>query len=169
MRRHPSASRVPPRSDARVGVQAGTPIGDFHIIREIGRGGMGIIYEATQLSLGRRVALKVLPFAAGLDNKFLQRFRLESQAAAQLHHNNIVPVFGVGCDRGVHFYAMQLIDGVSLDRVIRLLATRGRGPFPGVGVDGTTDRTGLERPRVAHARRRHPDWIGRVDDRRRSG
>ena len=107
--------------DVGIGVQTGVPIGDFQIIREIGRGGMGIIYEAMQLSLGRRVALKVLPFAAGLDDKYLQRFRLESQAAAQLHHNNIVPVFGIGCDRGVHFYAMQLIDGVSLDRIIRLL------------------------------------------------
>ncbi len=132
--RDAAASISVPRSaaaDARVGVQAGTPIGDFHIIREIGRGGMGIIYEATQLSLGRRVALKVLPFAAGLDNKFLQRFRLESQAAAQLHHNNIVPVFGVGCDRGVHFYAMQLIDGVSLDRVIRLLRREDEARSPG--------------------------------------
>ena len=122
--RDAAASLSIPRSavaDDRVGVQTGMPIGDYHIIREIGRGGMGIIYEAMQLSLGRRVALKVLPFAAGLDDKYLQRFRLESQAAAQLHHSNIVPVFGIGCDRGVHFYAMQLIDGVSLDRVIRLL------------------------------------------------
>lgn len=117
--------------DAPIGVQAGAPIGDFHILREIGRGGMGIIYEATQLSLGRRVALKVLPFAAGLDDKFLQRFRLESQAAAQLHHNNIVPVFGIGCDRGIHFYAMQLIDGVSLDRVIRLLRHEDDARSPG--------------------------------------
>lgn len=132
--RDAAAAMSSPRStapDARIGVQAGAPIGDFHIIREIGRGGMGIIYEATQLSLGRRVALKVLPFAAGLDDKFLQRFRLESQAAAQLHHNNIVPVFGIGCDRGVHFYAMQLIDGVSLDRVIRLLRHEDDARSPG--------------------------------------
>lgn len=100
------------------GLPAGGAIGDFQIIREIGRGGMGLIYEAVQLSLGRRVALKVLPFAAGLDEKHLQRFRQESQAAAQLHHNNIVPVFAIGCERGVHFYAMQLIDGLSLDRII---------------------------------------------------
>jgi serine/threonine protein kinase len=118
-------------ADVRVGVQAGMPIGDFHILREIGRGGMGIIYEAIQLSLGRRVALKVLPFAAGLDDRFLQRFRLESQAAAQLHHSHIVPVFGIGCDRGIHFYAMQLIDGVSLDRVIRLLRHDDEARSPG--------------------------------------
>src|SRR5579872_542773 len=67
------------------------PLGDFRIVREIGRGGMGIVYEAVQLSLGRRVALKVLPFAATLDTRQLQRFKTEAQAAAALHHNHIVP------------------------------------------------------------------------------
>jgi serine/threonine protein kinase len=102
------------------------PLGDFKIIREIGRGGMGIIYEAIQLSLGRRVALKVLPFASALDAKHLQRFKTEAHAAAQLHHSNIVPVYAVGCERGMHFYAMQLIEGRSLDKVIR--EWRGDGP-----------------------------------------
>jgi eukaryotic-like serine/threonine-protein kinase len=97
---------------------AANPLGDYQIVREIGRGGMGIVYEAVQLSLGRRVALKVLPFAATFDAKHLQRFRQEAQAAAQLHHSNIVPVYGVGCERGIHFYAMQLIEGQSLDVVI---------------------------------------------------
>src|SRR4029077_9793733 len=83
-------------------------LGDFQIIREVGRGGMGIVYEAEQISLCRKVALKVLPFAAAMDPKQLQRFKNEAQAAAQLHHTNIVPVFGVGCERGVHYYAMQL-------------------------------------------------------------
>jgi serine/threonine protein kinase len=90
------------------------PLGDFRIVREIGRGGMGIVYEAVQLSLGRRVALKVLPFAAALDARHLQRFKNEAQAAAHLHHPNIVPVYAVGCERGVHFYAMQLIEGQNL-------------------------------------------------------
>jgi serine/threonine protein kinase/Tfp pilus assembly protein PilF len=94
------------------------PLGDFRIIREIGRGGMGVVYEAEQLSLGRRVALKVLPFAAALDSRQLQRFKNEAQAAAHLHHTNIVPVFGVGCERGVHFYAMQYIEGQTLAQVI---------------------------------------------------
>jgi tetratricopeptide (TPR) repeat protein len=93
-------------------------LGDFCILREIGRGGMGIVYEAEQISLGRRVALKVLPFAAALDPKQLQRFKNEAQAAAQLHHTNIVPVFGVGCERGVHYYAMQFIEGQTLAAVI---------------------------------------------------
>ena len=96
-------------------------LGDFKLIREIGRGGMGVVYEAVQLSLGRRVAVKVLPLAGALDHKQLQRFRNEAQSAAQLHHTNIVPVYAVGCERSVHFYAMQLIDGQSLDDVIRLL------------------------------------------------
>jgi serine/threonine protein kinase len=101
-------------------------LGDFRIVREIGRGGMGIVYEAVQLSLNRRVALKVLPFAAALDPRHLQRFRNEAQSAAQLHHSNIVPVFAVGCERGVHFYAMQFIDGRTLAQVIREMR-RGSG------------------------------------------
>lgn len=93
-------------------------IGDFEIIREIGRGGMGVVHEARQISLDRRVALKTLPFAALLDSKQIARFRNEAQAAARLLHDNIVPVYFVGSEQGVHFYAMQLIDGMPLDRVI---------------------------------------------------
>jgi len=78
-----------------------TSLGDFPIVREIGRGGMGIVYEAIQLSLGRPVALKVLPFAATFDAKHLQRFRQEAQAAAHLHHANIVPAHAVGCERAI--------------------------------------------------------------------
>lgn len=94
-------------------------LGDFRIVREVGRGGMGVVYEAEQISLNRRVALKVLPFAAVLDSKHLQRFKTEAQAAARLHHQNIVPVHSVGCERGVHYYAMQFIEGMTLAEVIR--------------------------------------------------
>ena len=93
-------------------------LGDFRIIREVGRGGMGVVYEAEQISLGRRVALKVLPFAATMDPKQLQRFHNEAKAAASLHHEHIVPVYAVGCERGVHYYAMQFIDGTTLAEVI---------------------------------------------------
>jgi serine/threonine protein kinase len=93
-------------------------LGDFRLLREVGRGGMGVVYEAEQISLGRRVALKVLPFAAALDAKQLQRFKNEAQAAAHLQHQNIVPVYYVGCERGVHFYAMQFIEGQTLAAVI---------------------------------------------------
>ncbi len=93
-------------------------LGDFRIVREVGRGGMGVVYEAEQVSLGRRVALKVLPFAATMDPRQLQRFRNEAQAAACLHHTNIVPVYFVGEAHGVHFYAMQFIDGRTVAAVI---------------------------------------------------
>jgi len=98
--------------------QSPEPLGDFQIVRQIARGGMGVVYEAIQLSLGRRVALKVLPFAAALDQRQLQRFKIEAHAAAQLHHSNIVPVYAVGCERGVHYYAMQLIKGQSLGELL---------------------------------------------------
>jgi serine/threonine protein kinase len=120
------------------------PLGDFRILREVGRGGMGIVYEAVQLSLGRRVALKVLPLAAALDGRQLQRFRNEAQAAAQLHHTNIVPVYAVGCDRGVHYYAMQFIEGQSLAAVIadaRAVSQTGRQADRETGRPGDRDAT----------------------------
>src|SRR5437588_2337881 len=89
-------------------------LGDYRLVREIGRGGMGIVYEAEQVSLGRRVALKVLPFAAALDPKQLQRFKNEAHAAAHLRHANIVTVYAVGSERGRHFYAMEYIEGQTL-------------------------------------------------------
>jgi serine/threonine protein kinase/tetratricopeptide (TPR) repeat protein len=105
-------------------------LGDFRIGREIGRGGMGIVYEAEQISLGRRVALKVLPLAATMDARQLQRFQNEARAAAQLHHTNIVPVYFVGCERSVHFYAMQYIDGHSLAELIAGLRADTGQPVP---------------------------------------
>ena len=100
-------------------------LGDFRLLREVGRGGMGVVYEAEQVSLGRRVALKVLPFAGALDPRQLARFRNEAQAAAGLHHTNVVPVYFVGCDHGVHYYAMQFIDGRTLAALIRELTAEG--------------------------------------------
>ena len=93
-------------------------LGDYRILREIGRGGMGVVYEAEQVSLGRRVALKVLPLQAARDRTILERFRREARAAARLHHTNIVPVYEVGQDGDVRFYAMQFIQGQGLDTVI---------------------------------------------------
>lgn len=104
-----------------------TRLGDYHLLGEIGRGGMGIVYRARQLSLGRDVAIKTLPFAAVLDPKQIKRFQNEAQAAAQLHHPNIVPVYAVGCERGVHYYSMQLIEGLSLDQVVADLRAGGKG------------------------------------------
>jgi WD40 repeat protein/serine/threonine protein kinase len=131
-RRHPEAAGVlrqvlpalqlvrpssPPTGDPPAPVSG--VLGDFRLIGEVGRGGMGIVYEAEQISLGgRRVALKVLPFVATMDPRYLQRFHNEARAAACLHHTHIVPVYGVGCERGVHYYAMQFIDGHTLAELI---------------------------------------------------
>lgn len=93
-------------------------IGDFELRHEIGRGGMGVVYEARQVSLDRLVAIKILPFASVLDSRQIARFKHEAQAAAQLHHEHIVPVFAIGLERGVHYYAMQLVNGQSLDHWI---------------------------------------------------
>jgi WD40 repeat protein/serine/threonine protein kinase/tetratricopeptide (TPR) repeat protein len=96
-------------------------LGDYRIIREIGRGGMGVVYEAEQVSLGRKVALKVLPFAAMMDRRQLQRFQNEARAAASLRHPSIVQVHHVGCERAVHFYAMDYIEGRTLAELIHNL------------------------------------------------
>ena len=118
-----SAAQHPSRVVSKQGTSDLAPrvLGDYRILREIGRGGMGVVYEAEQRSLNRRVALKVLPMAAALDARQFQRFQLEAQAAACLHHNNIVPVFAVGTEGGVPFYAMQYIEGRSLAEVIHEL------------------------------------------------
>jgi eukaryotic-like serine/threonine-protein kinase len=115
-------------------------IGDYRILREIGRGGMGVVYEAEQISLGRRVALKVLPRNVSSDRLVQERFRREARAAARLHHTNIVPVYEVGHDGDVRFYAMQFIQGQGLDTVIAELrrfrersGSRSKGKAPSRG------------------------------------
>ena len=119
--------KLKPRADAggtsepaAVPSDGGKPkhLGDYRILRVAGRGGMGVVYEAEQESLGRHVALKVLPSSALLNPTYLERFRREAKAAARLHHTNIVPVFGVGEHDGVPYYAMQFIRGEGLDKVL---------------------------------------------------
>lgn len=115
---------------------APTQLGEYRILRPIGRGGMGVVYEAVQESLGRHVALKVLSSNSTTNAVLLERFKREAQAAAQLHHTNIVPVYMVGEDRGYYFYAMQLIEGQSLDRVLRNACVDEQHPsatIPGCG------------------------------------
>jgi len=116
-------------------------LGDYRIVREIGRGGMGVVYEAEQISLGRSVALKVLPFTAMLDKTQLARFKNEARAAASLDHPNVVQVHAVGTERSVHYYAMQLING----RTVRDL------------IDGERHRRGVADATVADAQRRPAD------------
>jgi serine/threonine protein kinase/tetratricopeptide (TPR) repeat protein len=107
-------------------------LGDFRILGEIGRGGMGIVYEAFQESLGRHVAVKVLPRQLLLQPTQLQRFQREAQTAARLHHTNIVPVFGVGEQDGFHYIVMQLIRGVGLDAVLVDLQQQGLAETEGL-------------------------------------
>src|SRR5438132_7658377 len=108
-------------------------LGDYRIIREIGHGGMGVVYEAEQLSLGRHVALKILPQNLRRDSKQRRRFEREVRAAAKLHHTNIVPVFGVGEYDGLPYYAMQFIQGLGLDEVIDELKRMQPGGQSGDG------------------------------------
>ena len=107
-----------PLRDAAMDLGRLQRIGAFRLVREVGRGGMGVVFEAVETELGRRVALKVLPPQHQLDPRFLERFRREAQAAAGLAHENIIPVYGAGEADGLHYYAMQFVDGVPLDRVI---------------------------------------------------
>jgi serine/threonine protein kinase/WD40 repeat protein/Tfp pilus assembly protein PilF len=118
-------------------------LGDYRILREVGRGGMGIVYEAEQESLGRHVALKVLPTQATAFSLNLQRFRREARSAARLHHTNIVPVYDVGDFQGIHYYAMQFIQGQGLDEVLNeLRRLRGiRGDEKDASKDGPSAPT----------------------------
>jgi serine/threonine protein kinase/Tfp pilus assembly protein PilF len=118
-------------------------LGDFELLREIGRGGMGVVFEARQISLKRRVALKVLPPAVGLTQQARRRFEREAQAAAKLHHTNIVPVHAIGEDEGHHFYAMDLVEGHSLDHVLRQLVDEGSSAL----LAETVTRAASELPR----------------------
>jgi hypothetical protein len=93
-------------------------LGDFRIVRELGRGGMGVVYEAEQISLKRRVALKVLRFGAAADPEAQRRFQREAETIARLHHTHIVPIFAVGCEQGVQYYAMEYIEGRSLAEML---------------------------------------------------
>jgi WD40 repeat protein/serine/threonine protein kinase len=116
----PTAEDVPPREC----------LGDFRILREVGRGGMGVVYEAEQQALGRRVALKVLPRKLLADSKHRRRFEREARLAAKLHHTNIVPVFGVGEQDGLPYYVMQFIQGLGLDEILEELKRLRTGGEP---------------------------------------
>lgn len=115
----PAGPEGPAVAEARAPpIAAHERLGDFRIVREIGRGGMGTVYEAFQESLGRRVALKVLPGTFSLEPRRIERFRREARATARVHHPNVVPVYEVGEAAGSHYYAMERIDGLSLAEAI---------------------------------------------------
>jgi serine/threonine protein kinase/WD40 repeat protein/Tfp pilus assembly protein PilF len=122
------ASASVPRPDK---IAVPRALGEYRILQEVGRGGMGVVYQAIQESLGRHVALKVLPYNALMSPSQLERFRREARAAGRLHHTNIVPVFGVGEHEGFHYYAMQFIQGHGLDEVIDELLKLQSAQRPG--------------------------------------
>jgi serine/threonine protein kinase len=138
--RHPAARLAIHEPDAVHAAPFDDPhlsIPGFSILREVGRGGMGVVYEAEELTLGRRVALKVLPAGALNHRRQVERFRREAKAAASLHHTNIVPVFGVGEHAGQPYYVMEYIDGQGLDVVLkelRLQRQDGSSPRPGAAL-----------------------------------
>jgi WD40 repeat protein/serine/threonine protein kinase len=120
-------------------------LGEYRILREIGRGGMGVVYEAVQETLGRRVALKILPLHGRVDPVQMERFQLESRSAARLHHTGIVPVYGVGEHGGVHYFAMQYIQGHGVDVVLddlRRLRVRAAASPASANGEARTDDTG---------------------------
>jgi serine/threonine-protein kinase len=149
-----------PASDDATGSFAGTEVvvrgarlerlGDFRILREVGRGGMGVVYEAEQESLGRRVALKILAVHSLSDPAHLRRFEREARAAARLHHTNIVPVFGIGEKDGLHYYVMQFIQGLGLDEVVSELA-RLRSGEPAIGKPKPPCPDALTATAIAHS------------------
>jgi eukaryotic-like serine/threonine-protein kinase len=130
-------------------------IGDYQLVREIGRGGMGVVYEAWQLSLKRRVALKILPFTVSHDAKQISRFKNEAQAAAQVQHPNIVPVYAIGEENGVHYYVMQLVDGQSLASLLDGLRS---------GVWGAHDTTAPNYPDLTRFTSNSADGVRRNSD-----
>ncbi len=156
-------------SDARKQANAGhvpmpaiEKLGDFDIVQEIGRGGMGVVYEAMDRTLQRRVALKVLNDSALATQKHVDRFRRESRLAAQLHHANIVSVFGVGEEGGKHFYAMQYVEGVSvqdiLDGLQQISTTEGELSFDqSNSLDGLCVAAALNAGQFAEPRATHVD------------
>jgi serine/threonine protein kinase len=141
---------LPADQGAVVGVRF-QRLGDYRILREIGHGGMGIVYEAEQESLGRRVALKVLSASSLLDPKQVRRFEREAKAAARLHHTNIVPVFGVGHQEGHHYFVMQFIAGLGLDVVLNDLRRLREGKSDAKPAPAATRAAGLTGADVARS------------------
>ena len=123
-------------------------LGDFRLVRVVGRGGMGVVYEAEQVSLGRRVAVKTLPLAAAPDDTDLRRFRHEAQVAASLNHPHIVPVYAVGTEAGVHYFAMRFVRGRSLAEWVAGAGPTSAAVTPAAGstVRGPGDEPGPAGP-----------------------
>ncbi len=150
---HIGQSTQPGDAATAPGLSPGDVLGDYRIVAEIGRGGMGIVYEAEQRSLSRRVALKVLPPTVFTEPAQIARFQQEAETASRLHHPNIVPIFAVAESEGVHMYAMQRIDGTPVDRWIR--ERRGRARPHGAEQFEEIARIGADAATALHHAHRH--------------
>lgn len=124
----------------------GRRLGDFRVIREIGRGGMGVVFEAEQISLSRVVALKVLPAHLTLRAESVERFKREASTASRLRHPGIVEIYSVGEEEETHFFAMELVDGTPLDRIIDDLRREEDFPHSGERLLAAISSNGLPRP-----------------------
>ena len=118
----PAAEVAEPAGD-----QGERRLGNYRIVREVGRGAMGAVFEAVQVSLGRRVALKVLPGTFAMDPKRVERFLREARSTSRIHHPGIVPIYEVGEAEGTHFYAMEYIDGPSLAALLAGMREKAGG------------------------------------------
>jgi serine/threonine protein kinase len=132
--------RDSPRFSLLSGIKRPDMLGDYRILQEVGRGGMGIVYEAEQISLGRHVALKILPFQLASDARAVERFQTEARAAAHLQHPHIVPVYDVGQEDAVWYYAMQFVYGHSLHDIVQEVSRLRR----------ESDRTTTRATQLAH-------------------
>lgn len=152
----------------RILAPAAETLGDFRLVGEIARGGMGIVYDAVQVSLCRRVALKTLPIAGFLDDRQRQRFKNEAHAAALLHHPNIVPVHAFGVERGVHYYAMQFIVGFNLAQLLTALRhapnQANLGDSPISSTDSATELTATAAEFITAQRTAQRRYFNRIAD-----
>ena len=123
---------------------AGRQLGDFRIVRELGRGGMGVVYEAQQISLDRRVALKVLIGDHLVDPVWIARFKREAATIAKLKHNNIISVLAVGSEDGLHYFAMELIEGAALNKVFETVRTRELASLTGSSIEMAVRHAALD-------------------------
>jgi eukaryotic-like serine/threonine-protein kinase len=151
LRNHPPKNVVSEADPVVNPVETMPILADFRTVKLIGRGGMGIVYEAVQLSLNRRVALKILPTLSAIDPLRLTRFQIEAQAAACLNHPHIVPVYSVGSEDGLYYYSMQLIEGQTLAEVVAFYSRRKgpRGRQHRDGLTAPTDAAQSLSPRLA--------------------
>src|SRR5467141_1356911 len=114
----PPAARIEPQTAAAESERR-RQFGDYELLEEIARGGMGIVYRARQVSLNRIVAVKMLLFGKFSSDEFVRRFKAEAEAAASLHHQNIVAIHEVGEHEGQHYFSMDYIAGRNLADLVR--------------------------------------------------